>query len=173
MDVNDLINPLRYVNLGDVNPNNIKSIGQGVFPEPNTLEHLAILDLVTKAYQAIHLPTYGRVIPGQTNKLTVSMTDSEDTKELLTVPTNQTWKICGITAKIPSNYEMTSAAIAIDNINVLNITDIDTLTATFGGVFVDITKDLIVTGGATLSFKAQARPNATIVMEILYDIMQQ
>lgn len=172
MEANDLINPLRYANLGNINPANIKDLGDGVFPEPSTLSHLAILDLVTKAYQAVHLPTYGRVIPEQTNKLTKPMTDSDDTVELLTVPTNQTWKICGISAAIPGNYELTSAALAIDNINILNITDIDTLTATFGGVFVDVTKDIIVTGGATLSFKSAARPNATIGIQVLYDIMQ-
>ena len=47
--INDLINPLRYVNYKDIDPNNIKRMGEGVFPEPGTLDHLAIMDLITKA----------------------------------------------------------------------------------------------------------------------------
>ena len=57
MDVNDLINPLRYVNLKDIDPESIKRMGEGVFPEPSTLNHLSVIDLVTKAYQGVHMPT--------------------------------------------------------------------------------------------------------------------
>ena len=173
MDVNDLINPLRYVNLGEINPTNIKSIGDGVFPEPSTLDHLAILDLVTKAYQAIHLPSYGHVIPNQTATTTALFGSSKTTADLITVPNNETYRILGIGVRASGNYEFTSAALRINEVNVLDLANIDTLTNTFSGLITDINDDLIVTGGATLSLESSANPNDDVLFDIVYDLHQQ
>lgn len=171
--VDDLLSPLRYVNLKDIDPNSINRIGEGVFPELTTLDHLSILSLVTKAYQAVHLPTYGRVIPGQTNSTTVVFASSKQAVDLLTVPSNQTWRILGISAKVAGNYEFTSAALQINGFDVLSLADIDTKTAVFGAVITDINDDLIVTGGNTLSIISSAQPNDDVQIQVLYDLHQQ
>jgi len=62
-NVDDLLDPLRFNNLGNFELTDVRSIGGGVFTEKNTLEHLKILDLVVKAYQSVHAPTFGRLIP--------------------------------------------------------------------------------------------------------------
>ena len=84
MDINDLINPLRYKNLKDFDTDGILKLGQNVFPEPSTLDHLAILDLVTKAYQGVHLPSLGNtIIPFSTQTHTAIQTDSDNSVTLL------------------------------------------------------------------------------------------
>jgi len=171
--VDDLLSPLRYVNLKDIDPNSINRIGEGVFPELTTLDHLSILDLVTKAYQAIHLPTYGRVIPGQTTFTSASLTTSATSVDLFTVPVNQTWRIMGISSKNRSDYEMTAASLVLNGKDILALGNIDTLTAAYGGVITDINDNLIITGGSTLSLTSAAAPNDDVIFEICYDLHQQ
>ena len=62
-NVDDLLDPLRFNNLSNFELTDVRSIGGGVYAEKKTLEHLKILDLVVKAYQSVHVPTFGRVIP--------------------------------------------------------------------------------------------------------------
>ena len=62
-NVDDLLDPLRFNNLGAFELTDVRSIGGGVFAEKGTLEHLKTLDLVVKAYQSVHAPTFGRLIP--------------------------------------------------------------------------------------------------------------
>lgn len=62
-NVDDLLDPLRFNNLGSFELTDVRNIGGGVFAERGTLEHLKILDLVVKAYQSVHAPTFGRLIP--------------------------------------------------------------------------------------------------------------
>tara|TARA_R110002012_G_scaffold194683_2_gene362452 strand:+ start:1364 stop:1897 length:534 start_codon:yes stop_codon:yes gene_type:complete len=62
-NVDDLLDPLRFNNLSDFELTDVRSIGGGVFAEKNTLEHLRILDLIVKAYQSVHVPTFGHQIP--------------------------------------------------------------------------------------------------------------
>ena len=66
MNVDDLLDPLRYQNLRDYTAANLEAIGGGVFTERDTLEHLRMLDLIAKAYQSVHLPTLGNPIPQST-----------------------------------------------------------------------------------------------------------
>ena len=44
MNVDDLLDPLRYENLRDFTAANLEAIGGGVFTERDTLEHLRMLD---------------------------------------------------------------------------------------------------------------------------------
>ena len=173
MNVDDLLDPLRYENLRDFTAANLEAIGGGVFTERDTLEHLRMLDLIAKAYQSVHLPAYGRVIPGQTNTSQTTMVSSKTSVDLLLVPVNQTWRILGISCKVASDYEFGSATLLINGKEILSLTNIDTLSAAFGAVITDINDDLIITGGATLSLNSQKNPNDYFVFEIIYDIHQQ
>ena len=72
-NVADLLDPLRYESLSEYTVANLEKIGAGVFTELQTLDHLALLDLITKAYQAVHLPTNGAIcIPQSTTHITVT-----------------------------------------------------------------------------------------------------
>lgn len=173
MNVDDLLDPLRYENLRDFTAANLESIGGGVFTERDTLEHLRMLDLIAKAYQSVHLPAYGRVIPGQTNSVTAVFGSSKQTVDLLTVPVNQTWRILGISAKTADNYEFGSAVLQINGFDVLSLADIDTKTDVFGGVITNINDDLIITGGNTLSITSSNQPNNDVQIQVLYDLHQQ
>ena len=62
-DIDDLLDPLRFVNLKSFDLENLNKMGEGVFPEKGTLEHLAILDLVVKGFQSVHQPAFGTMIP--------------------------------------------------------------------------------------------------------------
>ena len=173
MNVDDLLDPLRYENLREFTAANLEAIGGGVFTERDTLEHLRMLDLIAKAYQSVHLPAYGRVIPGQTNSTTVTFSSSNSSVDLLTVPVNQTWRILGISTKSRSDYEFGSAALQINGFDVLSLADIDTKTTVFGSVITNINDDLIITGGNTLSIVSEASPNFNVIMQVLYDLHQQ
>ena len=173
MNVDDLLDPLRYENLREFTAANLEAIGGGVFTERDTLEHLRMLDLIAKAYQSVHLPAYGHVISGQTNSTTITFASSKQSADLLTVPVNQTWRILGISAKVADNYEFTSAVLQINGFDVLSLADIDTKTAVFGAVITDINDDLIITGGNTLSLTSSASPNDDVQIQVLYDLHQQ
>lgn len=173
MNVDDLLDPLRYQNLRDFTAANLEAIGGGVFTERDTLEHLRMLDLIAKAYQSVHLPAYGRVIPGQTNSTFVVMSSSSTSVDLFTVPVNQTLRIMGISCKVAADYEFGKAALSLNGKDIFSIANIDTLSAEFGGVLTDINDNLIITGGATLSLVSQSAPNDDVVFEICYDVHQQ
>jgi len=131
------------------------------------------LDLIAKAYQSVHVPTYGRVIPGQTTFTSASLTSGNTSVDLFTVPVNQTWRIMGISSKNRSDYEMTGATLVLNGKDILALNDIDTLTAAFGAVITDINDNLIITGGSTLSLTSEAAPNDDVILEICYDLHQQ
>ena len=71
-DIDDLLNPLRYNNLGKFQLTDVRSIGGGVFAQADTLEHLKILDTVVKAYQSVHIPTFGHEIPNTVEMVVLS-----------------------------------------------------------------------------------------------------
>jgi hypothetical protein len=79
-NVDDLLDPLRYNNLSNFELTDVRSIGGGVFAEKNTLEHLRILDLIVKAYQSVHVPTFGHPIPNTSQIQGAVITSATDTK---------------------------------------------------------------------------------------------
>jgi len=191
MDINDLINPLRYVNLKNIDPKSINDIGEGVFPEPNTLDHLAVLDLVTKAYQAIHLPSYGKPIPQSTNAVTAVLSTTSQT--LLTAEDNETLEILSISCPGGTSESMSAAGLYLYNQNSLSnncISDlprIDDLTVSFNGLIyghlINYTQTdkaiaapgqpLYLTGGESLSIKTKSAPDNAITFTIVYRKISQ
>jgi len=91
-NVDDLLDPLRFNNLGSFELPDVRSIGGGVFAEKRTLEHLKILDLVVKAYTSIHAPTYGHQIP-TTPYAKVFTIDSAATTKLLEPAKNEVYRV--------------------------------------------------------------------------------
>lgn len=87
-NMKDLLDPLRYNNLGSYELPDIRSIGGGVFTQIDTLEHLKMLDTIVKAYQSVHTPTFGRLIP-QTSSITSGNISSATSTKLITPTTNQ------------------------------------------------------------------------------------
>ncbi len=91
-NVDDLLDPLRFNNLGSFELPDVRSIGGGVFAEKRTLEHLKILDLVVKAYTSIHAPTYGHQIP-TTPYAKVTTIDSAVQTKLLEPAKNEVYRV--------------------------------------------------------------------------------
>ena len=115
-----------------------------------------------------------QAIPNTVTTTVVSLTTSSTFAELLDVPTNQTFKILGISVRGGStNYEMTGASLKVNNFDIIDLSTIDTITQTFGAVLVNPESNLILTGGAALSFECAAEPNATVVFDIVYHKLQQ
>lgn len=81
-NVDDLLDPLRFNNLSDFELTDVRSIGGGVFAEKNTLEHLRVLDLIVKAYQSVHVPTFGHRIPNTPYGKLTSINSATTTKLL-------------------------------------------------------------------------------------------
>ena len=185
--VDDLLSPLRYVNLKDINPNSINRIGEGVFPELTTLDHLSILDLVTKAYQAVHLPTLGHPIPQSTICTSLTVTDSQDSKVLVTAESNQVIEIIGLAAKTPASYSTGGAQLQMrdstgnDNA-IMDLSDFDTMTASESGGFYGLASKyvgdagvgyvtpqrLFINGGDSLILKLRAAPSSSMNVAITY-----
>lgn len=193
MDANDLINPLRYVNLKEINPESINRMGEGVFPEPSTLDHLAIIDLVTKAYQGVHLPTLGQPIPQSTNVTTAQQTDSQTEQTLITVPNNETYEILSISGAFSGlTSNISSTMLQIYNLNTLTTVpfmDIPRIEELLGGFsqivyghvidytqtdkFIATPSKLLLTGGESLTIKTKSAPDSTITWSILYRKVSQ
>ncbi len=191
MDVNDLINPLRYVNLKEINPNSINRMGEGVFPEPNTLDHLAIIDLVTKAYQGVHLPTFGKPIPQSTDSTTSTQTDAMTEATFLTANNNEVFEILSISSPSGTNEGLSAASLQIYNSNsgqtypIIQIPLIDDLTNSFSGLIyghmVEVANykqimqpaQLLLNAGESLSIKTKSTPTASITWQILYRKVSQ
>ena len=180
MDINDLINPLRYVNYKDIDPNNIKRMGEGVFPEPGTLDHLAIMDLITKAYQAVHVPTFGSPIPQSTVHTVITQTDSQSQKTFLTAGKNEVIEILAVYAVLPNDYSMTTGHLTINDYPVANLGDIDDRTQSSGGIIwgnsVDEASDkqivtpspLYVNGNDSFGIKTKKEPGSEVDWGVLY-----
>jgi len=189
MDINDLINPLRYVNLKNIDANSILSIGEGVFPEPNTLDHLAVLDLVTKAYQAVHLPTMGNIpIPNSTSTNTVTLADSKTQVILATAAANEVIEIVGLSVRTPEDYETGGAKLSIryDNQDtpIVDLTYYDTMTQGISGLFygnlIKSNNDnqqscnrLFISGGESLILDTAQTANANQIIQIITRKYQQ
>ena len=183
--VDDLLSPLRYVNLKDIDPNSINRIGEGVFPELTTLDHLSILDLVTKAYQAVHLPTLGHPIPQSTVYTTATLPSSSGKVDIVTSASNEVIEILGISVKIPNEYETSGIILRIvDSAGeyrpILNFDKFDTITTDSGApiIYGKVIKlnqtvsvcpsPLYINGGDTLNIVSNSAPNANMVMNVVY-----
>lgn len=182
MDINDLINPLRYVNYKDIDPNSIKRMGEGVFPEPNTLDHLAIMDLITKAYQAVHVPTFGHPIPQSTKHTTATQGTGDASIQLLTAGNNEVYEILSIYATTANDYAMSTGHLWMnDQYPVVYLGDIDERTASSGGIIfgnslseensnkqIVTPSPLYLNGGDTLGITTKSEPNSSLTWGILY-----
>lgn len=187
--VDDLLSPLRYVNLKDIDPNSINRIGEGVFPELTTLDHLTILDLVTKAYQAVHLPTLGHPIPQSTNFTSATVDSSSTSATLITAQANEVIEILGISIKTVQSYEVgTSSSLIISNSNgafpIMELSRLEEMASTgkgiiygvsmydngvSGGVAQHITPvRLFVNGGDSLVIQLDSTPAADMIFQIAF-----
>lgn len=193
MNVDDLLDPLRYENLREFTAANLEAIGGGVFTERDTLEHLRMLDLIAKAYQSVHLPTLGQPIPQSTNVTTAIQTSSQTEQTLITVPNNETYEILSISGALSGlTTNISSTMLQIYNLNsnttipFMDIPDADTILQSFSGIIyghvVDYTQNfkfiatpskLLLTGGESLSIKTKSPPDSAITWSILYRKVSQ
>lgn len=165
---------LKSQSLDDVKPSAFASVGGVVFPDRPAAFDLADFVDVVDSYRAVHVPTYGNAIPNTVTNEVVSMSTTKTSIDLFEVPTNQTYKVLGISVRGAStNYEMTSASLKVNNFDIIDLSTIDTITQTFGAVLVNPESNLILTGGSALSFACAAEPNATVVFDIVYHKLQQ
>lgn len=180
--VDDLLSPLRYVNLKSIDPNSINRIGEGVFPELTTLDHLSLLDLVTKAYQAVHMPTLGHPIPQSTVLTNVTLTGSDTEVTVVTAAANEVIEILGIGIKTAGDYETSGISLNIskngDVQPIMNFENFDTASQTQGAmIYGKVIKPaqgyvapspLYINGGDSLVIKANSIPNDDIVLPVTY-----
>jgi hypothetical protein len=122
-NVDDLLDPLRYNNLSNFELTDVRSIGGGVFAQIDTLEHLKILDTVVKAYQSVHVPTFGHPIPNTSEIHGASIT-SATSKAIITPNIGEVLKIQAL--QFTSSEDNTSVKIkihdTIQNTSVLYFT---------------------------------------------------
>ena len=180
--VDDLLSPLRYINLKSIDPNSINRIGEGVFPELTTLDHLSILDLVTKAYQAVHMPTLGHPIPQSTVLTNVTLTSSSDSVTVVTAAANEVIEILGIGVKSANDYETGGIALNIskggDTQPIMNFAAFDSASQIQGAMIYGkmikpaqgyvCPSPLYINGGDSLVITANNIPNDDIVMPVTY-----
>lgn len=193
MNIDDLLDPLRYENLREFTAANLEAIGGGVFTERDTLEHLRMLDLIAKAYQSVHLPTLGNPIPQSTNIATAQQTDSQTEQTLITVPNNETYEILSISGAFSGlTTNISSTMLQIYNLNTatsvpfMDIPRAEQLLEGFSAIIyghvVDYTQTdkyiatpskLLLTGGESLEIKTKSAPDSTITWSILYRKVSQ
>ena len=180
-NVADLLDPLRYESLSEYTVANLEKIGAGVFTELQTLDHLALLDLITKAYQAVHLPTNGAIcIPQSTVHVVATQTDSQQTKKLLTAGKNEVYEILSVYAVTAGDYAMTTGFLSMNDYPVANLGDIDGRTASSGGIVwgncmeeasnkqIVTPAPLFLNGQDYLSITTKANPSSEVDWGILY-----
>ncbi len=188
MNVDDLLDPLRYENLRDFTAANLEAIGGGVFTERDTLEHLRMLDLIAKAYQSVHLPTLGYPIPQSTEFTTATLTTSNTVVTLVTAGVNEVIEILGISVKNPSDYETGGVNLNIskdgNSYPFINLAAFDTFSASittnvvYGKMikpaqgYVSLTP-LYINGGDSLTLDSVNLPNDDIIFQIVYRKVSQ
>jgi hypothetical protein len=143
-NVDDLLDPLRFNNLGSFELTDVRSIGGGVYAEKNTLEHLKTLDLVVKAYQSVHAPTFGRLIPN-TQEIIAGNLATADFHKVLTPSVGQVIEVQAIDAL--ANTSGTEISVYIGDSNT-------------GG-------KVLLASGSTIG----ALPSGTTISLILFEIL--
>lgn len=175
-NVDDLLDPLRFNNLGAFELPDVRTIGGGVFAEKGTLEHLKTLDLVVKAYTSIHAPTYSHQIP-TTPYAKVATIDSAATTKLLEPAKNEVYRVdtvnvmsgeVGTTFHIGMSYDsdfgtLNMALTADDTITDLN-TEIP---------FLSINQPIIVTYPQVLTCTTASSGTIDVSVIIGYTKLQQ
>jgi hypothetical protein len=192
-NVADLLDPLRYESLSEYTVANLEKIGAGVFTELQTLDHLALLDLITKAYQAVHLPTYGSIcIPQSTSYTSVIQEDSKQELDLITAGKNEVYEIMSIFAVTPADYSISSAALCVKPNGdgtalrpIVALPNASQHTQNFQGIIygnvIDDTGNkfhicpspLYLNGNDTLSIKTKNTPSSDLTWGIVYRNMVQ
>ena len=181
-NVADLLDPLRYESLSEYTVANLEKIGAGVFTELQTLDHLALLDLITKAYQAVHLPTNGAIcIPQSTESGTATQATTEQSKKLLTAGKNEVLEVLSIYAETTADYSITTGYLAVNDKPMAFLGDLDSRTQSNGGIVwgncIDESSTIkqIVTpapiylnGQDTLTIFTKSAPNNELDWGILY-----
>ena len=89
------------------------------------------------------------------------------------MPNNQTYRILGIAVRTADNYGMGSAGLGVNGKPIIDLTDIDTLTNRFSKVILDNDMNLILTGGASLSYLCQSTPSSDVKFDVTYHVLQQ
>jgi len=182
-NIDDLLNPLRYKSLGDYSLSDIRSIGGGVFTETDTLEHLALLDRIAKAYQSVHIPTLGNIpISGTTEFDLVVLSDSQTQIVLATAAENEVLEIVALSVRSPDDYETGGAKLSIrydfEDFPIIDLSNYDTMTQGISGVFygnlVKSTNDnqqscnrLLISGGESLVLDTAQTANATQRIQVV------
>lgn len=182
-NVDDLLEPLRYKSLGDYALSDIRSIGGGVFTEAQTLEHLALLDRIAKAYQSVHIPTLGNIpISGSSEETTVQLLSTKTSVNLVTANDNEVLEVVGLSVRTPDNYETEGASLSIntpdnDTPTIIDMSYFDTATAASGVFYGNVVnvgtdsyitpKQLLVNGGETLILNTRTTPNDDVLINVL------
>lgn len=189
MNVDDLLDPLRYQNLRDYTAANLEAIGGGVFTERDTLEHLQMLDLIAKAYQSVHLPTLGKPIPQ--SSFYKDVTISSISTDLITAKSNEVIEIISIFDANPQEHGMSDASLYIypngqdsQEYPIMQIPDIDANTDSYSGLIYGamirlkstplfVGQPLYLNGGDTLGFMCKNSPDPTMTLSVVYRKVSQ
>jgi hypothetical protein len=187
MNIDDLLDPLRYQNLRDYTAANLEAIGGGVFTERDTLEHLKMLDLIAKAYQSVHIPTLGKPIPQSTVLTNVTLTSSTDSVTVVTAAANEVIEILGIGVKSASDYETAGIQLNIskggDTQPIMNFAAFDASSQVQGcmiyGKVIKVAQGFVapsplyINGGDSLVITSNSVPNNDIIMPVTYRKVSQ
>jgi len=189
MNVDDLLDPLRYQNLRDYTAANLELIGGGVFTERDTLEHLRMLDLIAKAYQSVHLPTLGKPIPQSSfyKDVTISSTSTD----LITAKSNEILEIISIFVNNQDEYGLSAATLYIypngqdsTEYPIYEMYDVDALTSSFSGLIFGASvnngkavgfngQPLYLNGGDSLGFLCKSSPDPSMALTVVYRKVSQ
>lgn len=182
----ELRDQLKSQALGNVNPSAFQFVGSTVFPDRAAKFDLNDFVEVINAYRATHLPTYGQIIPSSTQITTVTMATSENEITLLDLTgaddTNTVLEVIAISTPFPSDYEVTSGFLSINNGGVTNvavydIVKIDIIASKSAGILygdgIDYNdapvspQPIFVNGGEKLILTTRDTPNAALTLNIL------
>jgi len=175
-NVDDLLDPLRYNNLSNFELTDVRSIGGGVFAEKNTLEHLRILDLIVKAYQSVHVPTFGHRIPNTPYAKTININSATSTKllepgkgEVYTVDVvNVASEESGTSFNISMTYPSDTGVISMGLDRSSEITPLDTELQQLG-----IDQSIIVAYPQVLTCNTASSGSVSVQVNIGYTKLQQ
>ena len=179
---NELRNLLKSQDLDTVKPTSFKQVGGVVFPDEGTAQDLQDFNQVVDSFKAVHLPTNGAVcIPGTTLTTTVTMTDSQTNKTLLTGESNTVREIVSIWVD-SDKYDFGGGYLAMKGNPVMDLSNIDDYTNSFSGLifgnmlYANQSKTpapMRLNGGDSLALYVKNPPNQSLSINVMYrNIMQ-
>ena len=173
----ELRNLLKSQDLDTVKPTSFKQVGGVVFPDEVAAADLDDFNKVVDSFKAVHLPTNGATcIPGTTVTTTVTMTDSETSKTLLTGETNTVREIISIWVE-SGKYSFGGAYLAMKGNPVMDLSNIDDYTNSFSGLifgnmlYANQSKTpapMRLNGGDGLSLVANQAPSQNLQINVMY-----